>query len=346
MMYVIKQLFLKKSILFYLIVVCCTVFGSSQTLDYLHINSDNYYALPYNIGGHSHNWVISNYINSQRLLPDHPVQSFLLSGDYQIASGDDKLSVGGAISYKKLISSPLVDNEIFTTLAYHKNYRNNQFHIAIQPSLFYRSLDFSSLLFPDQYDRETGSFNTLVATNENLLANEKKVGINVNAGIAWTRYFANFYSQFGVNVRNVLAQKSSVSELKVPQYFQFILSSKTNYFLNKNQTLKPFVIYNSSAILNELAIGSDIKHGLGYNFFKVNSIWAGTYLVMRTKKYPNDIVFNVGAQVSKFQFGFAYSFNLMGKKNKISTFNIYELTIAYLGLNRLIENYRIPCTIY
>lgn len=315
-------------------------------MDFLHLNTGYYYALPTQIGNHNYDYALNNYINSKSILPDQPVQSYLISGDYILKSGADKIAAGFSFVNKKLLASPLNDNEFTTTIAYHKIYREYKFHAAMQPSVFYRSLNTSSLLFPDQYDRETGGFNAGIATAETSLPGKTRLGFNISGGIAATRYFSRFYTSLGISIRNVLPTQSSATHLEVPQYFQFIVSSQSNYFLTSNQVLQPVLIYSQSSYVNELFVGSDIQHNLGINNFKVSAVSTGVYTALRSKKYPNDFVWNVALQIKKIQLGFSYAFNLWSSKQKISSFNTYEISIGILGINQLIETYSIPCEIY
>lgn len=318
----------------------------SQVNQILNFETPGFYLMPSETGTHNNKWIIGTYLNSKAILKDMPLRSYAISGDYQLKRGMESLYIGGGFGTTSLVSSPYKENELYGTVAFHKIIKNQTFHIGLQPGLVFRNLDVGNLVFPDQYDRETGTFNPGISSEEPIDIAEKAVGLNINVGIAYGLRINKFNSKISIAGRNLNKTNLSLTEIAFKQSQQWIIEAKTDYFLTNIDLLKAFVMLRTDSYKTETFIGASLNHRLIRHNILMNEISGGAYLVFRNNDYPNNVVINMNIGIQNIKVGFAYSYNFIGNEASANSFNTFELVLLFVGLNNNLENYRVPCEIY
>jgi hypothetical protein len=316
-----------------------------QVIEFLNLNQEGFYILPQEAGNHGYKYLLSNNLNNKKILNTQSFNSVLVTGDYKIKDGLKKIAVGGTFYFSKLVSNPLSDQGFYLTIAHHQIYRNNEFHFGFQPAILVRQLDQSTLTFPDQYDRNTGTFNPYIATGEIAYPYSKSFAYSINFGAGWTRYFQKFKTTIGFALRNINQPSLSISERPAYLYRNYLVSIKSTYYLSDLDLLQMYLLNNTSELLNELYMGAALIHKFEHERYAINSVSIGNQWGIRSKKYPNDIVFNAGFNLKKTAVGFAYSFNFMGHKKKIAPYNTFEISLIFKGIYEYYRQYTAPCKI-
>jgi len=318
----------------------------SQVTGLLNFETPAFYLMPSEIGVDNNKWLVGSYLNTKQIVSNLPLRSYAISGNYQLLRGFHNLYLGAAMGDRALVSSPYHENELYITLAYHKIIRNQTFHMGIQPGILFRNLDMENILFPDQYDRNTGGFNPAIATNEPVDFLDKSVNLNLNLGLGYGLKYDKYYSKVVFAYRNL--NKPNVSFVKNSRaiHQQFIIQNKNEVYISNDDKINAFLMVRSTKNKTEFFCGGEWVHNLlRYNVL-INDISAGSYLALRNGKYPNNIVFDLGFGLQNFKIGMAYSYNFIGNKADKADFNSFELVLLFKGLNSALEQYRVPCEIY
>jgi hypothetical protein len=326
------------------LIICSSIF--CQVNDLLNFNIPGFYLLPSQIGDHNDKWVLGSYVNTKKILSNIPVRSYALSGDYQIKRGFESIYIGVAFADKNLISSPYHEGEVYTTLAYHKMIRNHTFHFGVQTGLLFRNLDASSLVYPDQYDRNTGGFNPGVTSSEPVEFSGKALNINLNLGVGYGIKISKYATKFILAYRNLNKPELSFSNDPLVVSRQLILQNKTKFNVSNDDLMNAFLMVRTDQEKTETYLGGDLVHKLMKYNMLMNEISVGSYFVFRSNKFPNNIVLNLGLGVQNFKIGFAYAYNFIGSNPDKSDFNSFELVLIYKGLNASLDKYKVPCEIY
>jgi hypothetical protein len=103
--------------------------------------------------------------------------------------------VGLYLLQRSIFSAPLNEKVAYFSFAYHYKVNKHSFNIGAQTGLVAKSILIDQLTFPDQYDRDTGSYNPNAGTNESI-PNSKINAFNLNLGLSYT----NFKNQLRVGL--------------------------------------------------------------------------------------------------------------------------------------------------
>lgn len=335
---------IKFKILLLLVIANFNVF--SQVDNILSFQTDGFYMLPSEVGTHDNKWSLSTFVNSKTILKDLPIRSYVIAGDYQIKRGLHSLYAGFGYGTMPLLSSPYHENELYGTLTYHKIIKNHTIHLGIQPGIIFRYLDLNNLLFPDQYDRSTGGFNNEIPSDEPLEFTESTININMNFGLAYGFKFNKFYSKLIIAGRNLNTPNLSFSQNELIKNQQWILQTKTNYYLTNIDIVRAFLTIRHISDKTETFLGGELVHKLTLYNYLMNEVSIGSYVALRNSRYPNNIVFNLGLGCDNLKIGFSYSYNFIGSEQTVSNFNTFELVLTLIGLNNASSYYSVPCEIY
>lgn len=341
-----KSKILKISVLLVMLLLLLLTNSYGQSNNILNFETPSYYLMPSEIGDHSNKWVAGTYVNTKKILSNIPLRSYVFSGDYQLRRGFKRLNLGVAFGDVALVSSPYHESELYITVAYHRTIRNQTFHLGIQPGIITRSLNEENLLFPDQYDRNTGGFNASITTNEPIEFSGKALNINLNIGLAYGIKINKYYSKISLAYRNLTKPNLSFAENPLVINRQLIIQNKTEFYISIEDKLNAFLMARTMTGKTEFYLGGEWVHDLiKYNML-MHNISAGAYLALRNRKYPNNMVFNLGFGIKNLNIGMAYSYNFIGNNAYKSDFNSFELVLLFKGLNGALDQYRVPCEIY
>lgn len=341
----VKQLHTNRIKLVIIFLLSFILNANAQVGDLLSFETPGFYLLPSETGAHNEKWVLGSYMNSKKILSNLPIRSYALAGDYQLIRGFQSIYIGGGFGSMSLVGSSYLENELYATLAYHKIIKNHSFHIGIQPGVVIRNMNTGDLLFPDQYDRNTGGFNSSIGTNEPIEFSGKAMNMNLNIGAAYGIKISKYYTKIILAYRNINKPNVSFGNSPLVINRQLIIQNKTEFYISSSDKLKAFVMLRTNHDKTETYLGGELVHNLfKYNFI-MNEISAGGYLVLRNSNYPNNMVFNLGLGIQNFKIGLAYSYNFINKGDK-SDFNSFELVLLFKGLNKTLDQYKVPCEIY
>lgn len=319
--------------------------AKSQVNNLLSFETPGFYLMPSETGVHGNKWILASYMNSKKILSNLPIRSYAVSGDYQLLRGFQSLYVGGAVAKSDMVSSPYYESEFYGTLAYHRAFRKHTFHLGFQSGAIVRNLDEGTLLFPDQYDRNTGAFNPSITTNEPIDFTGKAINLNINLGLAYGLKIKKVYSKILLAYRNLNKPNVGLGREQLIVNPQLIVQNKTTFYLSNSDQINAFAMFRAMNEKVETYVGGEFVHSLMKHNHLMNEISAGSYIAIRSDNYPNNIVFNLGMGIQNFKLQLAYSYNFMNQGDK-SDFNSFELVLLFKGLNKSLEQYKVPCEIY
>jgi len=317
----------------------------AQNIDLLHVQSEGYYLLPSEIGAHNKKWEVNSFLNSKTLLKDLPLRTYALTGDYQVKRGLKRVYIGGSIGSTKLLNTPYAENEFHASFAYHQVIQNQSISIGIQPGILIRNLDTDWLIFPDQYDRTTGGFNSNSPTNELIELNNNSWVFNMNVGIAYGFKLQNSNLRVLLAGRNLNNPSMSFSNTDYKIDREYLEQIKMDYYLSTNQILKSYLLLKQGGKRSVYNLGSEIYHQIKKSSFIVSQISAGSSIIIQSANYPNVVVFNLGIGFYKSKLGFAYAYNFAGNK-LANSFNTFEIMLSFFAWHSQLDFYSVPCEIY
>lgn len=317
----------------------------AQPIDLL--NSDTYQLLlnPASTGNHQYDWNIYNVYNTKQIIANNNFSSLYIMGDYQVYFFPDKLSLGASVQRNSIFNSPIYQNLIFISAAYHKNINLHSFHFGIQPAFVFYELASSKFLFPDQYDRNTGGYNSAIPTNE-IIENEKIKYLDVNLGLVYSYSYKKFKPEIGISLFHL--NKPSISYISDNEKLALDMSVqlKSSYYYSNEIIILPEITFITKQNLTQIKIGSDAFYGLNRNAVFVRSFMVGAHFVARNNKHPNSLIFNIGIKINHLNIILGYNNSITSKNGLPNNIQTFEIGLIFNGFNSNIDKYSVPCEIF
>lgn len=297
------------------------------------------------IGFHNSDWRISNIVNSKYVILDKPFRSVYLSGEYQYFLFPDKIALGADFIRKEFVNSPVNESQFTFAIKYHKKYQKHGFHFSIFPSLKTLNADLNSLTFPDQYDRNTGQFNSAVGSQEDFVFDRKNL-FSINFGIVYGTVLKDYKTELGLAFHNVNKPDQSLNsyQINTPVYIVFDASIEKSF--NNYLRVKPHLIFKLSDLYDEVVLGGTLGYTIQNNSFLVKGIYFGTYLIVRNEEIYDNLNFILGVNSKRIELNFGVGLPITKQSELPQRVRNFEITLTYNGFSALLEQYKIPCQIF
>jgi len=296
-------------------------------------------------GNSAFDWNIYNLFSSKRILVDNPRNSILLGGNYQWTFFPDKLNVGGFVSKTSYTGLPFSNYEAVASISYEKRFINQSVYLGIQPGYVHFQLDKDQLLFPDQYDYETGLFNSIQTTGEPLEITDYS-NFDLASGIGYRKEFRNFIAQSGFSMYHITRPVISygLEEIRHPITSIFFITA--GYFFSPNYGIEPAYFFKANGYFVSNKAGATLLYHLNRFSLPVKSISAGLFYDLRNQHYPDLIQTQLGMQLYKFRLILNYDFSMSVTQSSLKNYRVIEFGLIFNGFNSMPINYIKPCDVF
>ena len=341
--------FLKKVRTTFLIIIFLGILVSDivfcQAIDFLNTSTLQLLLNPANTGNHQFDWNIYDIYNSKQIVANNNFSSLYLAGDYQLYLFPDKISFGAGVQRNSIYNTPVNENQVFFSAAYHKKMNQHEIHFGVQPLFVFYELASSELLFPDQYDRNTGGYNSAIPTSE-FIENDKINYLDLYIGAAYSIRHNKMKPEIGFSMYHLT--KPSVSYISDSDKLQMDVGFyvKSDYYYSPNMVITPGINLTTKQDLVQVLIGSDAHYGINRNAIFVRSFMAGIHFLARNGEYPNSLIFNLGTKINRLNIVLAYNNSITSKNKLPNNIQTFEIALIFNGFNSNIDKYSVPCEIF
>lgn len=267
--------------------------------------------------------LIANYRNQWKSITV-PFTTYGISGDMNKVGGVNNLSAGLSVYSDRAGDSRLNTTIIQASGSYGYPLTLDSAHsiyFGLMPGLVRQQIDYSDLQFDNQYDLQTGLYNSNLSSGE-LQDRQAVTYFNLSAGLRWNFTLAPRHKiDVGLGVFNLTnAGKFYLSE-KTSDLRRY--NFHTNYQLKvwKKVDILPSVLYTVQGENENMIFGSSMR----YLYSNSTALHGGMW-------YRNDDAFylTAGLTYQSLFIGFSYDINTSVLRDASDGQGAYELSIIYV----------------
>ena len=291
------------------------------------------------------NWsIISNYRN-QNFENGDPYITSTFAVDYPVYINNQRAGLGLIWINDKSSNKTLSVNKIYLSAAYFvKITKKSYIHLGLQAGYVLKSLDYSSVTYPDQFDMTIGYFNPDLPTSETLQYSNLSY-LDLNWGLIWSYKAPELTAEAGIAMfhYNMPEETFGFSDYRLkPRYVSHFFIEK---LIANNFFVKPKFIYVNQTSASEMLIGTDI--GLLFPENRVSrNFYIGCFFRGGLNRNPDAFIFKVGFNYKNFDFAVSADAEIPGYEFYSYTKNAFELSCSFKRPETNIKNKVIPCSVF
>ena len=300
------------------------------------IHFSQYYASPVNLNPAN----IGAFNGSFRLVANYRNQwySFLKSSSYQTFSGsidapilrnklrEDGLGVGLVVFNDKSGNGGLTNLTVMAGAAYHKSlddFNKYSLSLGVQGGIVQRRVDFTKLLFEEQFDSDLG-FDPNLGNGENIDRSSFIYG-DFSIGLLFRgRFSDNVNAYFGGGAYHLHKPKESfLGDTENKLDARFVAHGGVDVGIGEYVTLTPGFMYLVQGTAQEVNVGL----ALGYKINDINAFYFGSwYRILES----DALVMMAAYEISGFRVGLSYDINLSDLKLASNSQGAVEVSLIYI----------------
>jgi type IX secretion system PorP/SprF family membrane protein len=284
-------------------------------------------------------WRASLNYNELKIL-GIPFKNYTISFDQPFYLKSKKFGVGISATHDEISDNVFNKEKVFLSGAYFSQYRNNLISVGIQAGYVLSNIKLGNEIWPDQYNRLLGIYETSISSNENI---QNRVSYaDVNLGLLWKKILPRHIAEAGLVLVHLNSPKVSyISNSDVHLKPVFVFHGADNWILSQKVYLTPSVLYRTNAGENYLNYGASCSYKFPGNILE-KSVFAGIGMKNGYGQFYA-ISFSGGIRYNQWQFGASYDYNMTSAKTNFSIQGPFEIYIRYISLSSRIQNFSIPC---
>ncbi len=301
---------------------------------------------PSNTGRFIGDWRVNANFRNQWGSIVKPYVTSAVSFDYQLQFLGQTVGLGGFYAFDQSADQTLYMNKLMLSAAWHKAIGYQQFSLGSSIGFNKRSLNYSSLSFPGQFDNTIGGFNTSFSSGESFAVNNSNY-LDMNIGFNYkNRLNEKWIVEGGLSMFhfNWPSENFTSINTKVPP--RYVFSGGSNYNINAKSYITGHALYMYKKKASDLLLAAHYNYRLAPNKTNLSVLFAGLAYRGGVSRNIDAIAFIFGAETKNYRYGFAYDVNV----SKLSTSTFYkgafEISLTYIAPHPTPSKYTIPCEIY
>jgi type IX secretion system PorP/SprF family membrane protein len=296
-------------------------------------------------GNYNGDYRVMNTFRSQWRKFDPGYVTNSLGYDQQVYLLSEKFSGGINAVYDQSGINSFRVIKVNVSMAWHKLWLKNVFHIGMQGGFVIKSYDFSKLTFPDQFNTDNGYFDPQIATAETGYDDRTTYGV-INAGIGWHRKMGKHTPSLGFSILNINQPVETFfgSENKLKS--RYVITAGNEWSRNDRSVIHPRVLFMEQTKANDFMVGATITRKSKEAEAKISAISYGAFIRNSFNSRTDAVALVAGFRYDLFDVGFSYDINVSEAKTVTRHHGAFELSVVYTALNTRAVKIKIPCERY
>jgi type IX secretion system PorP/SprF family membrane protein len=346
-----------KSIFIILLMLLYTSFFA-QDIHLSQFYNQDHLLNPAKIGDYDGDYRFSaNYRNQWRQLNKQPISTYLISFDHIFFYKKHQFSAGLMVTSDRfqgeetsyITGIPFTynvnSNKFLVSLAHSFTYKKNSFRVGIQTGMVMSSSDPSTQTFPNQWDYQSGDFNSKISNLEGQLKPSQNY-IDLNLGGSWTKKLLKCTPKIGFSINHINRPKDSYFKNdKERLRARKVFFTEVFIPLSSKYSLQPKLLMMWTAKANDLLIGTNFQIQTSNKI--IPSYYVGLHYRHGVSRVFDAIIPTVGFYYQKYVVGLSYDVNLSalstGTNARKGTF---EFSLLYTGASTIPKKVLLPCNRY
>ncbi len=346
-----------KRVLFFLLLLIDNVLVA-QDIHLSQFYNQDHLLNPAKIGDYEGDYRLSvNYRNQWRQLNKQPIATYLISFDHIFFYKKHQFSAGLMITSDRFqgeessyitgipFTYSVNSNKFFVALSHSFTYKKNIFRTGIQTGMVMSSSDPSTQTFPNQWEYQTGDFNSKISNLENQLKPSQNY-IDLNIGASWAKKMLRFTPKIGFSINHINRPKDSyVKNDKERLRARKVFFTEVIIPLNSKFALQPKLLWMWTSKANDLLIGTNVQVQTSNK--TIPAYYVGLHYRHGVSRIFDAIIPTTGLYYKKYAVGLSYDVNLStlstGTNSRKGTF---EFSLIYTGASTIPKKVLLPCNRY
>lgn len=236
----------------------------------------------------------------------------------------------------------LIVNKLLLSVAYRKKYKRHLFAIGFQGGPVRKNTDLSTYSFPDQFDRNNGTFNSGAPTAEPL-SNEPITYLDLNVGVIWSSKFGSFEPEVGWAIYHFNQPNESFYGQDFNLPYRQVTSVGGQIHINGSMRVKPQLLYMSQQRASDLLVGGAFEIDVPANDMRVSSMYAGILFRDGFQRNSDAFALQAGLDVGEITAGVSYDINISELQVATNSRGAIELYVTYRSPSTLLKRNALPC---
>ena len=317
-------------------------FLSAQDSFFSNHHTTSLYNNPINTGLSKNDWRFINNYRCQWKSFGEPYNSYFTGYDRQFYLYNENISSGLFFIRETSGSNNYYSNNISASLAYHKEIKNDTYHIGIQAGYLQKGINNNNMTLPDQFDMSSGYFNPEFATDDEIIRSKMSAYV-FNVGLGFSKKFNGKEFTIGYSYHNINIPVSSFINLDYTIFKKNALFIESKIGLSTKFYLTPYIYSATQQSSNQTTIGTSIGYIYKHDQLKDYDITGGVYLRTGRLKFNESIVLSAGVEVSNFLVGINYDIGISKVARMVGLKNALELSFIWKGIYSNINKSKNKC---
>jgi type IX secretion system PorP/SprF family membrane protein len=333
---------------FYIFLFCL---GFSQFSHAQDIHFSQFYASPLSLnpastGDYKGDWRIMNSFRNQwSSVTNKPYNTNALGYDRQFYLNSEQLSFGFLFISDKSGPAGLSATKLLLSAAYHKTINFNSLHAGVQLGYVRKTISYTGITFPNQFNMETGGFDSKLPSGESGIGEQISYA-DVNLGVGWNRKFRKFHPFLGLSFFHLTKPQESFFDDKDVLPIRYSIHTGARVPINGKWSLLPSALITRHAKASEFLLGSNVSYALEPNAIKAKGIFAGVFTRYGFQDKPDAGIVVAGMNFKSLDVGISYDINISNLHYASHYKGAFEVSVIYTGMNSRLEKTKIPCDRY
>ncbi|GAF02216.1 PorP/SprF family type IX secretion system membrane protein [Saccharicrinis fermentans] len=325
----------------FLNIITCSLIG--QTLHYSQFFSSPLHLNPALTGVIDSDWRFVNNSRSQGQYFGNPMRTISVSYDKSIHFYKSTMGIGALYSYDNSAGSTFPASKFYISGASMVRISENSYlGGGLQVGWVSRSLTYSQLTFPEQYDRDKGGFNPSLPMSENFPEKSSNY-LDVNMGVLWNFKGEKFVLSSGLAAYHLNTPKDYFldedSQLKIRTNWHGSL----RYQLNEQFYILPQSYFTLQNKTSEWVLGSSVGMQLDTKNEDFKSMSLGLYIRDGFGTKLESAILMVGLSYRNWTAMTSIDIDVSGLKTQHVFSNALELSLIYQRPWAVLKKRTIPC---
>jgi type IX secretion system PorP/SprF family membrane protein len=328
-----------------LLLLCCAYISNAQDIHFSQFYAAPLTLNPASTGDFKGNWRINNIYRNQWNTIKPGYMSNALSFDMPVYLVGEKFGGGFNLITDKSGPGNLNVAKINLSIAWHRTINQHAFHIGYQAGYIIKSVDVDNLTFPDQFNWETGSFDTKLSSYDDRL-NKNYSFVDMNLGFGWNRKFGSVTPKFGFALFHINKPVDSFYKNAARLNTRSVITLNVKWDLNEKIYLEPDILYMKQQAATDFVAGIRAGRKFEDNASTITGVFVGLHARNTFTTETDAAIITAGINLKNIDAGLSYDLNVSSLQTATKSQGAFEISLTYTAPSTRLVKIKIPCDRY
>jgi type IX secretion system PorP/SprF family membrane protein len=290
-------------------------------------------------------WRINNIYRKQWSAINPGYMTNALGFDMPVYLAGEKFSGGINFVTDKTGPGNLFVTKVNLSVAWHRTINKHAFHVGYQAGYVMKSINAGDLSYPDQFNQETGSFDTRLASYDDRLNNHCSF-LDMNIGFGWNRKFGRVTPKIGYAIFHINKPDDSFSSIVTKLKPRSVITFNLKWELNETVYIQPDILYMQQQEATDFVAGMRAGRKMKENAANITGLFVGFHARNTFTTETDAAIITAGVNLKYIDVGLSYDVNVSSLQPATNNNGAFEISITYTALSTRLVKIKIPCDRY